>query len=120
VANGWPFYRYVSISRVLCYCNLSTQPQTTPEQTTSTFSKKPDSNLYPKEFRPLINAIFKLSDGYIDVPVDYEAARAQIGTMQNVQALGLGWNTFYDMVKAAVNAKYVEEDGKLLTALKVK
>jgi hypothetical protein len=76
--------------------------------------------MYPNEFRPLIRAILRLSNGCINVDVDYEATRAQIGTIQQVQALGLGWNSFYDMVKAAVNAKYVEENGKLLKALKVK
>lgn len=54
------------------------------------------------------------------MPVDYEATRAQIGTIQDVQALRLGWNSFYEMVKAAVNGIYVEENGRLLTALKVK
>ncbi|PVF97442.1 hypothetical protein CPB86DRAFT_452557 [Serendipita vermifera] len=87
---------------------------------TEKLSKKPDPDMYPKQFRPLIRAIFKLSDGCTNVAVDYEATRKQIGTIHDVQALGLGWNSFYEMVKAAVNGKYVEENGKLLTALKVK
>jgi hypothetical protein len=75
--------------------------------------------MYTREFRPLIKAILRLSGGLTDVAVDYEATRSQIGTRDDVQALGLGWGTFYEMVKAAVKKSYVIEDGKWLTALKV-
>lgn len=74
--------------------------------------------LYPNEFRPLINAILRLSGGHTEVSVDYEAARSQIGTIKDVKALGLGWDSFYQMVKAAVQKNLVREEGKWLTALK--
>ncbi|PVF97440.1 hypothetical protein CPB86DRAFT_734937 [Serendipita vermifera] len=66
-------------------------------------------DLYPRKFRPLVNAIAQLSDNRANIQVDFEEVRKLIGTKEDVQALKLGWVTVTQMVNQAEKDCYIEQ-----------